>query len=221
MSLIGEFNEGAGITKYLGSLMADLGVDMINGAEGAKTSGEAFKAWAANIRDEAGVAIDVLLLGIKTLTALLLGRMTAALVATMRQLAVTTAQTIALRVAMSSATASALGLSAAMRTLAIAGGLVKGVFGGWIGFVATLASVAIGYNMFKTSASEANDKLVEQSKYISMTKEELSALDEQQRKMAKFKVEIDLREANKNIQEAKDNYNELLESWSFKTKKSC
>ena len=155
MSLVGEFNEGAGITKYLGSLMADMGVSMIDSANSAKESGEAFKVWAISNADN----ISNLVEAFKLLSTVIISRYVAALVIARVESMKTAIGLISIQVAAASAGQSITFLSGA---ISIAGMAMKGMlafFGGWVGLALTVAGTVASYVLFNKESEKTTESL--------------------------------------------------------------
>lgn len=210
---IGEFNEGAGITRFFGESLMDLAISFKELSTSAKTNGEAFKQWISD--NEKNIA----LLG-KTaalVASIMIGKLVASFTAVMLAAIKVRVQTLALNASillMGNTARSATGL---MNGLAVAISRIS--FTGWVGIAATVASVALGFSAFKESTSEATTELVSHNKYVAMTTEELKALGVVQRDLAKFKLNMDLSEAEKNVKSAKDEMvkalDDVIYKWNF------
>ena len=198
MSLVGEFNEGAGITKYLGSLMADMGVNMIDSAASAKESGEAFKVWAISNADN----ISNLVEAFKLLSTVIISRYVAALVIARYESMKTALGLISIQVAAASAGRSITFLSGAISLANIA---MKGLFGGLGGLVLTVAGVVASYVLFNKESEKTTKSLQEEgeaiedvvAKYKEMTKiqQEKALLDQRKSVKESTKAYLDQKDA--------------------------
>ena len=199
---IGEFNEGAGITRFFGESLMDLALSFKEFSNTARASGESFRKWISDNEN------NIALLGKAAIlvSSILIGKLVASFVAV-------TVNAIKARVATLAMNTSILLMgNTASRSTLLLNGLsasingVKMAFGGWIGIAATIATTVIGLNAFKESASQANEQLISQSKYVAMTTEELKKLDAQQRSLAQFKLKLDMAEAERNVKAAKEDF---------------
>lgn len=165
MSLIGEFNEGAGITKYLGSLMADMGVSMIDSANSAKESGEAFKVWAISNADN----ISNLVEAFKLLSTVIISRYVAALVIARVESMKTALGLISIQVAAASAGRSITFLSGAISLASVAMKGMLAFFGGWVGLALTVAGTVASYVLFNKESEKTAESLRKEGETIEET----------------------------------------------------
>lgn len=197
---IGEFNEGAGITRFFGESLMDLAISFKELSTSAKANGEAFKQWISDNEN------NIALLG-KTATivaSIMVGKLVASFTAVMLAAIKVRVQTLALNASlllMGNTARSATGL---MNGLAVAISRIS--FAGWVGVAATVASVVLGFKAFKESTVDANNELVNHNKYIAMTREELKALGVVQQDIAKHKIQLDMAEAERNVKKAKEEF---------------
>ncbi len=208
MSLIGEFNEGAGITKYLGTLMAGMGVDMINTAESAKKSGEAFKEWLGENASTIQTVVDA----IKLLAITVVSKYVASMVVA-GAISLKTAYSLNVAALGATATQRAFGL-AAIAAIRLGGALAalatpKNLF--TLGL--TVAGVAASYLLMRDNAAEATQKLVEQSDYVDITTEAYRKLNEEQQLNARSSVAKDMEEVNKKLDEQAKAVEGVLKSY--------
>lgn len=210
---IGEFNEGAGVTRFFGESLMDLAISFKDLATSAKANGEAFKQWTSD--NEKNIA----LLG-KTATlvaSIMVGKLVASFTAVMLAAIKVRVQTLALNASILLMGNTARSVTGLMNGLAVAISRIS--FAGWVGIAATVASVALGFSAFKESASEATTELASHNKYVAMTTEELKALGVVQKDLAKFKLNMDLSEAEKNVKSAKDEMvkalDDVIYKWNF------
>lgn len=207
---IGEFNEGAGITRFFGESLMDLAISFKELSTSAKANGEALKQWVSD--NEQNIA----LLG-KTATivaSIMVGKLVASFTAVMLAAIKVRVQTLALNASILLMGNTARSVTGLMNGLAVAISRVS--FAGWVGIAATVASVALGFSAFKDSTSEATTELASHNKYVAMTTEELKALGVVQKDLAKFKLNMDLSEAEKNVKSAKDEMVKALDSIIYK-----
>lgn len=210
---IGEFNEGAGITRFFGESLMDLAISFKELSTSAKANGEAFKQWISDNEN------NIALLG-KTATivaSIMVGKLVASFTAVMLAAIKVRVQTLALNASIFLMGNTARSVTGLMNGLAVAISRIS--FAGWVGIAATVASVALGFSAFKESTSEATTELVSHNKYVAMTTEELKALGVVQRDLAKFNLNMDLSEAEKNVKSAKNEMvkalDDIIYKWDF------
>ena len=210
---IGEFNEGAGITRFFGESLMDLAISFKELSTSAKANGEAFKQWISDNEN------NIALLG-KTATivaSIMVGKLVASFTAVMLAAIKVRVQTLALNASIFLMGNTARSVTGLMNGLAVAISRIS--FAGWVGIAATVASVALGFSAFKDSTSEATSELVSHNKYVAMTTEELKALGVVQRDLAKFNLNMDLSEAEKNVKSAKNEMvkalDDIVYKWDF------
>lgn len=162
MSLVGEFNEGAGITKYLGTLMADLGVSMIDGAKEAKQSGEAFKVWAMQNADNISTLVDAF----KLLTTVIISRYVAAMILARVETMKTALGLLSLQIAAASAGRSFTLMTGAITLASTAMKGMLAFFGGWVGLALTVASTVAAYVLFNKESEKTTESLRKEGESI-------------------------------------------------------
>ena len=209
MSLIGEFNEGAGTTKYLGALMAGMGVDMINTAESAKKSGEAFKEWVTSNSDNINKLVDAFQL----LTTFLITRYVVAIALARVESMKLSYSTSALAAAQTAAMRSFVIGATAVTAFGRAAQAAFTFMGGWAGILLTIGGVAATYLLLRDNAAEATQKLVEQSKYVDITTEAYQRLNKEQQLNARSSVANDMNEVNKKLDEQANAVERVLKSY--------
>ena len=211
MSLVGEFNEGAGITKYLGELMAGMGVDMIDSAESARQSGESFKAWFVDNADN----INTLMEMFKALSIIIISRYVAALVIARYETMKLTWQTSALAAAQTNAMRSFVIGATAVIGFGRAASAAFTFMGGLPGILLTLVGVATTYLLLRDNAAEATQKLAEQSKYVDITTEAYQRLNKEQQLNARSSVVNDMNDVNKKLDEQANAVERVLKSYAM------
>lgn len=204
---IGEFNEGAEITKNLGNAFMGLAQSLFASADGARESGKGLREWFAQ---QAGIISAVTkaveFLAIAYASKLVAGFIIARIEAIRYQAAL-----VSMAAAQAGVTRSSIIMGSAMTA---AGNAAKGALiavGGWSGLLLTVIGVAAAYLLMSSNAEEANKKLVEQSEWASKTKAELQALNKEQRDNAKFKMNVDVEEANANLNNVRNTYVSLIQ----------
>ena len=197
--MIGEFNEGAGITQFFGTQMMKLSANLLDATEGAKEFGASVKTWFTDnkaIFEAMGTAVEVL-------AALFAGRLVTSILASVVAAGKATQTNVALiasqrGVSTSSALATVamqrLGVAAltAGQSIATAGGLMKTAFtflGGWVGIVTTVVAATAAYLAFNNANAataeafrkegESLDEAIGKYKELSRVKQ-LSMKDSQQ-----------------------------------------
>ncbi|MGB4897298.1 MAG: tape measure protein, partial [Ignavibacteria bacterium] len=203
----GEFNEGAGITKSLGESMTNLAQSMLTAAQGARQFGADINKW---FKDNANT-INTVIEGFKVLASVVAAKYIVSVVAAIGSTAILTWNFVSLSAAIAGMSRTAFLGATALTAL---GNAAKGVAlstGGIVGLLTTVASAALIYTAFRDNAAEANAKLVEQSDIVRMTKEEVEALTNAQKENLKVKTIIDMKDANKNIDEAEAKYLSMMD----------
>ena len=203
----GEFNEGAGITKALGESMTNLAQRMLTAAQGARQFGADINKW---FKDNANT-INTVIEGFKVLASVVAAKYIVSVVAAIGSTVILTWNFVSLSAAIAGMSRTAFLGATALTAL---GNAAKGVAlstGGIVGLLTTVASAALIYTAFRDNAAEANAKLVEQSDIVRMTKEEVEALTNAQKENLKVKTIIDMKEANKNIDEAEAKYLSMMD----------
>ena len=203
----GEFNEGAGITKALGEAMTNLAQSMLTAAQGARQFGADVNKW---FKDNANT-INNVIEGFKVLASVVAAKYIVSVVAAIGSTAILTWNFVSLSAAIAGMSRTAFLGATALTAL---GNAAKGVAlstGGIVGLLTTVASAALIYTAFRDNAAEANAKLVEQADIVRMTKEEVEALTNAQKENLKVKTIIDMKEANKNIDEAEAKYLSMMD----------
>ena len=198
MSLVGEFNEGAGITKYLGSLMADLGVSMIDGAKAAKENGEAVRVWFIRNADNISTLVDAF----KLLSTVIISRYVAVLVIARYESMKLTWQTSALAAAQTNAMRSfvigATVVTAFGRAVSAAGAAFA-FMGGLPGLILTVLGVVAAYAMFNKESEKTTKSLQEEGETI----EEVVA---KYKELTKIQQEKALLDQRKSVEESTEAY---------------
>lgn len=210
---IGEFNEGAGITKALGEAMMDLAQGMLTGAQNARQFGKDVNAWFSANADTISNVVDA----VKILATVIVSRYVASLVLATAASVKLTYQTSALGAATTASMRAFVLGTTAVTAFGRAAQTAFAFMGGWAGIALTVAGVASSYLLMKDNAAQANAKLVEQSEYANKATSELSKLNAEQKKNAGFKLTLDISEANANLEKAQSSYVALVQVMSKKS----
>ena len=203
---IGEFNEGAGITKALGEAMLDLAQGMLTGAQNARQFGKDINDWfSAN----AGT-INTVVEAFKLLATVIATRYVASLVLATVASVKLTYQTSALAAATTaSMRAFVLGATAAT-AFGRAAQTAFAFMGGWAGIALTIAGVATSYLLLRDNAAEASKKLVESSEYADMTTNSFKQLNAEQQKNARASLIKSMSDVNEKLDEQANTVNRVL-----------
>lgn len=199
MSLVGEFNEGAGITKYLGSLMADLGVSMIDGAKAAKENGEAVKVWFLQNADNISMVVDMF----KLLATVIISRYAVAIVLARVESMRYQSALLTMAAAQAGVTRTTLMMTTA---LTVAGNAMKGLlafFGGWVGLALTVAGTVASYVMFNKESEKTTKSLREEGETIEDTVAKYKELTAVQRDKALLDERKNVEATTKSYQDQK------------------
>lgn len=210
---IGEFNEGAGITKALGEAMLDLAQGMLTGAQNARQFGKDINDWFSANAGTISTVVDAF----KLLATVIATRYVASLVLATAASVKLTYQTSALAAATTASMRAFVLGATAVTAFGRAAQTAFAFMGGWAGIALTVAGVATSYLLMKDNAAQANTKLVEQSEYANKATSELSKLNAEQKKNAGFKLTLDISEANANLEKAQSSYVALVQVMSKKS----
>ena len=207
---IGEFNEGAGITKALGEAMMDLAQGMLVGAQNARQFGKDISSWFS---DNAGL-INGVAEAFKALAIIIATRYVVSVVLATKESISYQLALLGMSAQQANVTRSATIMTTAINGVSAAMKGVLGFFGGWAGLALTVVGVASSYLLMRDNAAQANTKLVEQSEYANKATSELSKLNAEQKKNAGFKLTLDISEANANLEKAQSSYVALVQVMS-------
>lgn len=207
---IGEFNEGAGITKALGEAMMDLAQGMLVGAQNARQFGKDISSWFS---DNAGL-INGVAEAFKALAVIITTRYVVSVVLATKESIRYQLALLGMSAQQANVTRSATIMTTAINGVSAAMKGVLGFFGGWAGLALTVVGVASSYLLMRDNAAQANTKLVEQSEYANKATSELSKLNAEQKKNAGFKLTLDISEANANLEKAQSSYVALVQVMS-------
>lgn len=198
MSAIGELNAGAGVTQAIGEMFMDSALSLAKFAQTARQTGENIK----NTWNEWLPVINTVTSVLEGLVVFFASRYVASLVVAS---ATTGVFGTALTLLGVKAGASAAWFSVATRAVFSFGAAVQTALGfltSWTGVLTVIGGVAAYYGLFKDSAAQANEKLAEQSKLLDITAEAWKKYTNEQKENAKVKLQLDIEEANKNIEKA-------------------
>ena len=206
---IGEFNEGAGITKALGEAMLDLAQGMLTGAQNARQFGKDVNDWFSANAGTINTVVDAF----KLLATVIATRYVASLVLATAASVKLTYQTSALAAATTaSMRAFVLGATAAT-AFGRAAQTAFAFMGGWAGIALTIAGVATSYLLLRDNAAEASKKLVESSEYADMTTNSFKQLNAEQQKNARASLIKSMSDVNEKLDEQANTVNRVLLSY--------
>lgn len=206
---IGEFNEGAGITKALGEAMLDLAQGMLTGAQNARQFGKDINDWFSANAGTINTVVDAF----KLLATVIATRYVASLVLATAASVKLTYQTSALAAATTaSMRAFVLGATAAT-AFGRAAQTAFAFMGGWAGIALTIAGVATSYLLLRDNAAEASKKLVESSEYADMTTNSFKQLNAEQQKNARASLIKSMSDVNEKLDEQANTVNRVLLSY--------
>lgn len=206
---IGEFNEGAGITKALGEAMLDLAQGMLTGAQNARQFGKDINDWFSANAGTINTVVDAF----KLLATVIATRYVASLVLATAASVKLTYQTSALAAATTaSMRAFVLGATAAT-AFGRAAQTAFAFMGGWAGITLTIAGVATSYLLLRDNAAEASKKLVESSEYADMTTNSFKQLNAEQQKNARASLIKSMSDVNEKLDEQANTVNRVLLSY--------
>lgn len=206
---IGEFNEGAGVTKALGEAMLDLAQGMLTGAQNARQFGKDINDWFSANAGTISTVVDAF----KLLATVIATRYVASLVLATAASVKLTYQTSALAAATTaSMRAFVLGATAAT-AFGRAAQTAFAFMGGWAGIALTIAGVATSYLLLRDNAAEASKKLVESSEYADMTTNSFKQLNAEQQKNARASLIKSMSDVNEKLDEQANTVNRVLLSY--------
>lgn len=206
---IGEFNEGAGITKALGEAMLGLAQGMLTGAQNARQFGKDVNDWFSANAGTISTVVDAF----KLLATVIATRYVASLVLATAASVKLTYQTSAMAAATTgSMRAFVLGATAAT-AFGRAAQTAFTFMGGWAGIALTIAGVATSYLLLRDNAAEASKKLVESSEYADMTTNSFKQLNAEQQKNARASLIKSMSDVNEKLDEQANTVNRVLLSY--------
>lgn len=208
LAAIGEFNEGAGITKALGGAMYDLAESLYKGAQNARQFGKDIREW---FKDNAAI-ISGVTTAFQVLALTLVSKYVAGIVLARVESIRYQASLMSMAAAQNGVTRSSLLMSTAITGVSKAMQGALAFFGGWAGLALTVAGVAGTYLLLRDNAGEANRKLAEQSEYLNLTTSEFEKLNAAQKENARLEITLDLKQMNKNLDEAKQKYLDMVDT---------
>lgn len=201
--MIGEFNEGAGITKTVGAAMMNLGQSMFKAGQSAKETGAAISKWFGDNATIIGYVVDAVQLLAITWASRYVASIGLSLAATLRQ----NAALVASNGLMQTLGVTALRTGMAMQT-------AFAFFGGWAGILTTIATVAATYLLLRDNTAQATGKIVEQSKYVDMSAESFKKLNDEQQKNVQASLGEDIAKANEQLDKQANTVNRVLLSYA-------
>lgn len=206
---IGEFNEGAGITKALGEAMLDLAQGMLTGAQNARQFGKDINDWFSANAGTINTVVDAF----KLLATVIATRYVASLVLATAASVKLTYQTSALAAATTASMRAFVLGAAAATTFGRAAQTAFAFMGGWAGIALTIAGVATSYLLLRDNAAEASKKLVESSEYADMTTNSFKQLNAEQQKNARASLIKSMSDVNEKLDEQANTVNRVLLSY--------
>lgn len=206
---IGEFNEGAGITKALGEAMMDLAQGMLVGAQNARQFGKDINDWFSANAGTINTVVDAF----KLLATVIATRYVASLVLATAASVKLTYQTSALAAATTASMRAFVLGAAAATAFGRAAQTAFAFMGGWAGIALTIAGVATSYLLLRDNAAEASKKLVESSEYADMTTNSFKQLNAEQQKNARASLIKSMSDVNEKLDEQANTVNRVLLSY--------
>lgn len=199
MSLVGEFNEGAGITRALGTALAEVGFKMLDGAKSAKEFGQNVSSW---FKQNIGI-IQAVGEAVKALAIVFVSRYVAAVILARLETARYQATLLSMAAAQAGVTRSSILMSTAITGV---GNAMKGAlafFGGWAGLAVTIASVAASYFLLNKASSDTTSLLRKEGESVDAAVEKYKQLSEVKQKEAITKEKESLSELTQAYNEQK------------------
>lgn len=205
---IGEFNEGAGITKALGEAMLDLAQGMLTGAQNARQFGKDINDWFSANAGTINTVVDAF----KLLATVIASKYVASMLVagaislkTAYNMNIAALGATALQRAFGVATIASLRLGSALASLATPKNLFT------LGL--TVAGVATAYLLLRDNAAEASKKIVESSEYADMTTNSFKQLNAEQQKNARASLIKSMSDVNEKLDEQANTVNRVLLSY--------
>lgn len=199
MSLVGEFNEGAGITRALGTALAEVGFKMLDGAKSAKEFGQNVSSW---FKQNIGI-IQAVGEAVKALAIVFVSRYVASVILARLETARYQATLLSMAAAQAGVTRSSILMSTAITGV---GNAMKGAlafFGGWAGLAVTIASVAASYFLLNKASSDTTSLLRKEGESVEAAVEKYKQLSEVKQKEAITKEKESLSELTQAYNEQK------------------
>lgn len=206
---IGEFNEGAGITKALGEAMLDLAQGMLTGAQNARQFGKDVNDWFSANAGTINTVVDAF----KLLATVIATRYVASLVLAAAASVKLTYQTSAMAAATTASMRAFVLGATAVTAFGRAAQTAFAFMGGWAGIALTIAGVATSYLLLRDNAAEASKKLVESSEYADLTTNSFKQLNAEQQKNARASLIKSMSDVNEKLDEQANTVNRVLLSY--------
>lgn len=218
-------NGGAGFKKFgdeaqsAGAILSSATITEINQAKESLTMlGYQFEGIQSSLINNFVPALsmiaenfDVIEVAAGTLAVIVGGKLVWSLSLSAIQWAVNTAEVIRYQRALLAMAATTTTASQSVLMMKGIGGALLGVLGGPVGIGIAVASVAAGYALMRDNGEQANAMLAEQSKYASMSAQELRNLTGAQEKAAQASLATELSVQSNKLQAAKNDFEALTE----------
>jgi tape measure domain-containing protein len=209
--MIGEFNEGAGITQFFGAQMMNLASGMMNAADGAKTFGVSVKQWFSDnkgIIEGVGKAVEVTayLIGGKLFASYVVAAVGAMQAAKANVALVASQLGVSRSAAAATIMTQRLGAAAlqAGTMISTAGTMMKTAFaflGGWVGLIATVVAATTAYLFFNKANAATAESFRKEG-------ESLQGTIDKYKELGKVKQEAILDSEKANLQELTKAYDD-------------
>lgn len=209
--MIGEFNEGAGITQFFGAQMMSLASGMMNAADGAKEFGVSVKQWFSDnkgIIEGVGKAVEVTayLIGGKLFASYVVAAVGAYQAAKANVALVASQLGVSRSAAAATIMTQRLGAAAlqAGTMISTAGTMMKTAFaflGGWVGLIATVVAATTAYLFFNKANAATAESFRKEG-------ESLQGTIDKYKELGKVKQEAILDSEKANLQELTKAYDD-------------
>ena len=182
--MIGELNEGAGVTQAIGQSMMSVAKSMASFAQTARETGTNIQVWFTKNAD----TINLLVNAFKVLTAIVVSRYVAAIILARVESIRYQATLLSMAAAQTQATRTSTLLAAALTGVGNAAKGALAFFGGWVGLGLTVATAAASYFLLRDNTDAATKALQANEGAVRKTKEELQQLVGAQKELEKSKL---------------------------------
>ena len=212
--MLGEFNEGAGITQFFGTQMMNLASGLMTAAGGAKEFGSSVKQWFTDNKDtieSAGKALEIfiylvggkLVAGYVVAAASAIQAARANITLTASQLGVSKSAAASI-VMQQRLTTAYIQVGAAAQT---AGNLAKTAFaflGGWVGLIATVVSATAAYLFFNKANAATAESFRQEGESIQATIDKYKELSKVKQQSTLDSEVANLKELNAAYKDSKE-----------------
>lgn len=198
--LIGEFNEGAGVTRTLGEVMLDFSQGLLTTAQSARETGASISKWFSDNANTISAVVEA----VKILAAVFAARYVVAIALARVESMKLASSLLAVQAAQNGVTRTTMVMTTAVTAAGNAAKAALAFFGGWVGVGLTIASVAASFLLLGNNAKAATPSLAENSATVAEAVENYKKLSAVQQQAALSNEKARLQEVNAEYAKLKD-----------------